>query len=356
MHRFARLIAAVILVAATSAGTASARDSAAMTLGGTTITFGGGFQYLSLPDIKFTGVGSAGSFHRQTNSEFADYGGGLSGAIDTPLGFWNGYRMTGSVKGFFTNVEDSDRTNCPGNNCVVIEPTDSFGGVGSFTTKTDRDVDYWGGQAEAKFGNPEPVQVRPNLLRNDYFLIGADIRGIDQNNGLHGRGALNFNYGETLDTNYYGGYVGFGGEYSLGFLGVGGLGDRLGLRSYYSARAGLYDASTDYGGRFNPLGSNLPITHLSISDDELAFISSVSFETRKQLGPRTSLSLLTDYEYISSVPSMRYAGGFGITSTHPTRIEDDSAFSVRSMLRLNIALGAAPEPYSEPPLSSQPLK
>jgi hypothetical protein len=66
--------------------------------------------------------------------------------------------MTGSVKGFFTNVEDSDRTNCPGNNCLVIEPAHL--GFGSFTTKTDRDVDYWGGQAEAKFGNPEPVQVR----------------------------------------------------------------------------------------------------------------------------------------------------------------------------------------------------
>ena len=128
--------------------------------------------------------------------------------------------------------------------------------------------------------------------------------------------------------------------------------DRLGLRSYYSVRAGLYDASTDYGGRFNPLDPAFPITHLSISDDKLAFIGSVSSEHRKQLGPRTSLSLLTDYEYISSVPSMRYAGG----STHRTRIEDDGAFSVRSMLRLNIALGAAPAPYSEPPLSSQPPK
>jgi hypothetical protein len=74
---------------------ARAQDSAAMTVGGTTITFGGGLQYLSLPDIKFTGVDSSGSFHRQTNSEFADYGGGFSGAIYTPLGFWNGYRVTG---------------------------------------------------------------------------------------------------------------------------------------------------------------------------------------------------------------------------------------------------------------------
>jgi hypothetical protein len=53
---------------------ARVQDSAATTVGGTTLTFGG-LQYLSLPDIKFTGVASSGSFHRQTNSEFADYGG-----------------------------------------------------------------------------------------------------------------------------------------------------------------------------------------------------------------------------------------------------------------------------------------
>jgi hypothetical protein len=67
---------------------------------------------------------------------------------------------------------------------VVIDPTNSFRDFGSFVTNTDRNVDYWGGQAETKFGNPEPVQVRPNLLRNDYFLVGADIRGIDQDNSL----------------------------------------------------------------------------------------------------------------------------------------------------------------------------
>jgi hypothetical protein len=48
-------------------------------------------------------------------------------------------------------------------------------------------VDYWGGSLEAKFGGAEPVQVRPNFMRYDYFLVGADVRGIDQNNDLHGR-------------------------------------------------------------------------------------------------------------------------------------------------------------------------
>ncbi|MGB0056244.1 MAG: hypothetical protein WBQ20_05695, partial [Methyloceanibacter sp.] len=38
--------------------------------------------------------------------------------------------------------------------------------------------------------------------------------------------------------------------YSLGFLGTGGLWESLGLRSYFSARAGLCDAATDYDGKF----------------------------------------------------------------------------------------------------------
>jgi hypothetical protein len=76
------------------------------------------------------------------------------------------------------------------------------------------------------------------MLRTDYLLIGADIRGIDQNNDLNGSSSARtvFN-NEDLNTTYYGGYVGFGGEYSLGFLGTGGPWESLGLRSYFSARA-----------------------------------------------------------------------------------------------------------------------
>ena len=121
------------------------------------------------------------------------------------------------------------------------------------------------------------------MLRTDYLLIGADIRGIDQNNDLNGSSSARtvFN-NEDLNTTYYGGYggyVGFGGEYSLGFLGSGGPWESLGLRSYFSARAGLYDAAIDYDVAFQFIPVN---SRLSLSKDDLAFIGSVSFETRKQ--------------------------------------------------------------------------
>ena len=81
--------------------------------------------------------------------------------------------------------------------------------------RTSRDVDYWGGSGEFKFGRPEPVNEKPNFYRNDYFIVGADVRGIDQDIKIHGKfdGDPIFNYKETLDTTYYGGYIGFGGEY-----------------------------------------------------------------------------------------------------------------------------------------------
>ena len=127
------------------------------------------------------------------------------------------------------------------------------------------------------------------------------------------------------------------------------------MRSLISLRAGVYDASTDYSGRFTPDGSST--THLGLSDDQVAFIGAASFETRKQLGPRTSLSLVTDYEYYSFVPQMKYVDADvtpaisfagGVNKTH---ISDDDSFEVRTTLRLNVAFGALP-----PPTYNQPLK
>src|SRR5215471_11526763 len=74
-------------------------------------------------------------------------------------------------------------------------------------------------------------------------------------------------------------------------------------------------------------------------------------------GPRTSLSLVTDYEYYSFAPQMKYVDADvtpaitfagGVNKTH---ISDDDAFEVRTTLRLNVALGALP-----PPTYNHPLK
>jgi hypothetical protein len=335
------LAVTAVWVAALMPG-AHAQDMTTATFNGTTIWAGGGVQFLSLPDIRLTEQN--GRRQRNSESDWLDFGGAAGAGIETALGIWGNSRVTGSVKGFFANVETDDRKRCSGT-CTVFDPaTGQAFTSSSLSTKTDRDADYWGGQAELKFGRAEPVYEKPNFYRNDYFIVGADVRGIDQDNHLRSPVGVNFTYKETLDTTYVGGYIGLGGEYSFGFIpgvkNVGGLYDRLGLRTFVSARAGLYNAETDYDGRF---ASGATATRLSKSADELAFIGTISLETRKQIGMRTSLSLWTDYEYISSVPKMRYANDDG----RPTEIDDEGLFASRTMLRLNIGLGSA-QLYEEP--------
>lgn len=337
MRKSIFLLAATVMGVAAFVPAARAQDMTTATVGGTTIWVGGGVQFLSLPDIRFTERN--GRKQKNSESDWGDFGGAAGGGIETSLGMWGDSRVTGTVKGFWANVETDDRKNCSGT-CVVFDPASGLGiPSGTLNTKTDREADYWGAQAELKFGRAEPVHVKPNLYRNDYFIVGADVRGIDQDNTLRSSVGTAFSYTESLDTTYVGGYVGLGGEYSLGFLTGGGLYERLGLRTFVSARAGLYNADTDYNGRFTsaPIGSNL-----SKSADELAFIGTVSLETRKQIGMRTSLSLWTDYEYISSVPQIRYAD-----DNRPTLIDDEGVFASRTMLRLNIGLGSS-QLYEEP--------
>jgi hypothetical protein len=337
----ATIVGAGVLVPA-----ARAQDMTTATFNGTTIWVGGGVQFLSLPDIRFTEQN--GRRQRNSESDWLDFGGSSGAGIETALGIWGNSRVTGGVKGFFANVETDDRKRCNGN-CTVFNPaTGEALSSSTLSTKTDREADYWGGQVELKFGRLEPIHTKPMIYRNDYFIIGADVRGIDQDNHLRSPVGTPFTYKETLDTTYVGGYIGIGGEYSFGFIpfvgsavkGVGGIYDRLGLRTFISMRAGLYNAESDYDGRFATTGIN---SRLSQSNDELAFIGTISLETRKQIGMRTSLSLWTDYEYISSVPKMRYASDDG----RPTHIDDEGVFASRTMLRLNIGFGPS-QLYEEP--------
>lgn len=349
MRKSPYVVAATLFGAALFAQPAAAQDFTTATYGGTTIWAGGGVQFLSLPDINFTAKRSGGKTRRQRNSDDNSFnaGGAGGGGIETALGYWGGFRVSGSVEGFWSNVEDDRTTSCKGGatTCVLFDPAGGGSESGSsLRTKTDRDADYWGGKAELKFATGAPTEVKPDVYRNDYFIVGFDVRGIDQTNRLRGtQGSTTiFTYNEIIDTTYYGGYIGLGGEYSFGFVpvigkmlkGTGGIYDRLGLRTFINATAGIYGADTDYAGRFN-FGSGAFTSRVNLSDDDVAFIGTVSLETRKQLGTRSSISLWTDYEYISSVPKMEYASG-----GRPTRINDESVFASRTMLRLNIGLGS----------------
>jgi len=208
MHNIGRLLAAAALAALSS--TAGAQEPASVVVNGTTITVGGGAQLLSLPDIDFTFLvdDSGAAFRTQRNSDLDDYGGVFVGGVETPLGHWGSTPVTGVVSGFFANVEDTERKRCNSSSdagCfaenIVDNPNrgDSFG-YGQLTTNTNRDVDFWGVGAEARFGKaPAPMPDRGGyLFRLAYVGIGGDVRGIDQDNRLRLRGdGPDINYTET---------------------------------------------------------------------------------------------------------------------------------------------------------------
>lgn len=359
-----RLVAAAVVSTAAFAASAQAQTPVTATYGNTTISVGGGAQLLSLPDIRYTFLVAPGgaAVRTQKNSDLDDYGGVVVGSVESLLGYWGSTPVTGVVSGFFANVEDTDRKHCTSGRLgcfaedIVDHPgqSDSYG-FNSFTTNTNRDVDYWGANGEFRFGKaPEPMPDSGGyLFRFAYWGIGGDVRGIDQDNRIHvrGNGNVPIDYSETLDTTYAGAFLSIGGEYNI--LGYLGMGSNWGIRSMLSLKAGVYNADTDYNGHFQapatpPRGARN--TRLGLSDDEVAFIGSATFETRKQFGPRTSLSLVTDYEYYSFAPQMKYVNADGINpgTVNVTHIADDDAFEVRTTLRLNIGLGSAQ--LYEPPL------
>lgn len=182
------------------------------------------------------------------------------------------------------------------------------------------------------------------------LALGLDWRGIYQDHSL--RATYDIAPGqvstlsEDLDTDYYGVYAAWGGNYTP-FL-FSRLWNRWGLQSSFQLRGGVYYADTDYDGRYTLSGAAANLdrtTRLSLSDDDVAFIGGLSLETRKRIGPRATLSLRSEYEYYSYVPQIRYNDN-DVTGGAPrpgptvgTRIDDDDAFSARTMLRLNIVLG-----------------
>jgi hypothetical protein len=324
------------------------QDQGTMMVGETVISLGGGFAYLTLPDTRFTfrykNSGNFDTISKQKNDAFDEYGGNFSGSAATPLGWAMGMPWIGAVYGYWSSFDDTNRNRCVTTNsstCAAADIVDTPGlstvsAAGTLISHTSRDVDSWGAALEFTTPNPQPM-ILPGIMKSTHWGFAFDVRGLDQNTHIDGHsGSSNlFNYRETLDTTYYGGYFTIGGEYSLFPALYGGLG----LRSFIDLHAGIYDANVDYNGNF--AGRGIGGSRLGLSDDRAAFIGGVKFETRKQFSPRTSLSLLSEYDWYSYVPDMRYNDGDGKANgiVNGTRITDGDAFSERTSLRLNIGLG-----------------
>jgi hypothetical protein len=353
MPNIIRLIAACAVATVVAIPAALAQDvqngAGTMMVGGMEISVGAGVATLDLPDVRFgvlaqnLSTRAVRTFPNDNNFDH-EWGPSITAGVVVP---WSGPTAL-AVTGFFSNIDSKHTINCTSTltaGCATVDPTGTrIDFATDITEKAKRDVDNWGVQLEGRYYLDRPIAV-PRFLRSTYLGAGGDVRAILQDITINNTtpqfpGAL-IRYDESLDTHYYGGYLAIGGDYSI----FPGLDSGWGISSSFKAHIGVYSAQTDYDGSYKALFIDTPasITRLSKSDDQATVIAGLSFETRKQFGPRVSLSLLSEYDWYSSVPKMRYAQGLSGVTT----IEDDSALATRTTLRLNIGLGSAAL-YEEP--------
>lgn len=305
-------------------------------IGTATLSVGGGLATLDLPDIRFgTLVGpNNNTLHKYPNSKDfgSDVGGAFSGNLVVP---WNSTSAV-AVSGFWTNFDQHNALSCkPGvdETCGFSNLLGGSPSIGqTLAERAKRNVTNWGTEVEGRYylhGSPSFGFIDPTFL-----ALGGDVRQIDQNTRINFATRINPTfafYREGLDTTYSGGYLAVGGNYSLPFFS--GLTSSLGLRSSFKGYVGLYNADTSYHGKFYSDGIN----SLNLSKNNATVIAGLTLQTTKQVTPRTSLSLVSSYDFYSWVPDMKYSDpGSGVAKTH---ITGDSAFATRTELRLNIGLG-----------------
>jgi len=357
MNLMRRLISGLVLSSCLYAAPLEAQDSSSMQVGNATVSIGGGSAILTLPDAssfvaRFTAPG-AGTFIEgfKFSDDFDDtIGWNTNASISVPVSGSN----TISLSSFWSRIEDDDSFTCldsgVGDSCLFF-PLGSPNNLNQIATtattgissSAERQVDHWGLSLESKWLLDPGVMGITRAPNRRYFSLAADYRKIDQDMDAN----LQFlslpgqiiNYTEDLETDYYGAFASWGGDYNPLFFS--GLWKRLGLQSSFQIRGGVYYADTDYDGRIvDGSGSGLDGV-LSLSDSEIAFIGGLKHETTKRIGKRASLSLMSEYEYYSYVPELLYnqADPFRRTGQVGTTLDDEDALSMRTSLRLTIKLG-----------------
>ena len=331
-----RLLAVSAFATATSMSAVQAQDAlqndhGTMVVGGVEISVGAGVATLDLPDVRFgvlsqnsssgRGVNTVRTFPNDNNFDH-EFGPSITAGIVVP---WARQKAL-AVSGFFSSIDSDHTINCSSTDdagCATVDPTGTMfpDFATDITEKAKRDVDNWGVQVEGRYYLNGPLMA-PRFLRSTYFGAGGDIRAILQDLTINSvspqfPGSI-IKYSESLDTHYYGGYLAIGGRLFAACRAWTPIGA-------YRRRSRPMSAFTTpkrtTAERISKFFVNAPSTRsrLSLSDDQATVIAGIAFETRKQFGPRTSLSLLSEYDWYSSVPRMRYAHGPGEVTT----IDDD---------------------------------
>ena len=334
-------------------------------IAGTHIELSAGYSHLELPKMQMIRV-VGGGFFDTVIGKVDDNDGDVNGMRYDVR--WNNVTRLGipgrmlaaniNFKGFYANYHGTDKSACDFTatvNCAFVNIVDTnpyqennTGPFGRLRSRTKRNVDYWGIAIEADLERG----TMGGSLKDSYpvytpspFKFGLGMRALQQRNELF---AIDISvpdpvdYQETLNTYYWGGFVGFEKEHDIG----------RGFTLSVDTHAGLYYARSDYDGKyvaFYPAGGVIILVdqgqQRQINDDSLAFIGGAKIAIDKDLG-WGKFGVFAQGEYVSYAPRVKYndsdeAGGapFGIIgSNRGTSLGDDDMYSYTVGARLSVPL------------------
>ena len=237
----------------------------------------------------------------------------------------------------------------------LFDPNTSGGYPAAFNTVYDtpgetityasrRRVSHWGAAFELETPS-SGAKTAPALA----WKAGPAFRRIGQDFDLNSKG-INLagtstgitTYSETLNTSYWGGYVGL----------IGKLRPAKGLSFTLDGEVGLYGAHTEYNGRYaasgatesgNP-GANLSQS-LALDRNTLAVIAALKLSAEQDFGA-LRLGAFVRGEYYSYAPSVAYndtdlTGGVGqnlVGANNGTSLRNSNAFTFSTGARITVPL------------------
>lgn len=317
---------AAILLSGVATEALAQQTSESTSSNGMKLHIGAGTSALFLPDVKFTTL---------TNGIVTEYRGqltDLSGRVDgTRLdlgleGIPLGHALTFGVKGFFADMSASNSAECTAD-LKLIQPMciylpfwdpDKYiqGDFAGFVTsdweiRTERRVQNWGLALELQprqvhtVGSlkDEPVEV----VKPSPWRLGLAARGIDENISLDAYDPQDpVHLRESINTGYYGAYIGYANAVRLTQSLSFGLNGEIGVYYARTNFKGRYEAEDPYGGL--AFGGPLTSIHqtLDLSQSRAAAIASIGANLTQDFGGGVSLGLTAQGDWYSYVPVVHH--------------------------------------------------
>jgi hypothetical protein len=290
--------------------------------GGAEVTVSAGYSWFGLPDLKLVTI-VGGPWFDQAVGQFSGDDGSIDGGrLDIHLSKFAevalpaGYLVSLNASGFYAGYQGTAQSHCmytATTDCVIVNlvsanspQAENTGPFGNLNILTNRQAAYYGMAIDAKFAVADLGSLKDLTLPGIILpiKIGFAMRGLNESSHLVSVDPLvsvPATYKETLDTYYYGGFLGVEWKQPLSH----------GWSLLLDATGGLYLANTQYKGSYNGYSPAFGSGYVAESGaangslDKETFIGTLRLDIMRELGWGT-LAIFGQGEYLSYVPRVVY--------------------------------------------------